>query len=451
VPTIVLARVYLWDLLVGAVSEDGDGTVTFEYADDFRDVGLEISPLRLPRSVRGPVQFPELRRSEAFSGLPGVLADALPDRFGNAVIRRYFADRGEPDRALSPVQRLLYVGSRAMGALEFRPEIPLPSRRGEREPLEIAELVRQARSIIQGRSEVAVPEIMQVGASAGGMRPKALVLWNPATDEVRSAYAPVREGDQHWMIKFDGVPPVGSDQTAAVGQGDPQPFMRIEYAYSVLARRAGLDVPATRLLTDRGYGHFMVRRFDRVAGGRLHQHTLGGLLHVDYNLPGAASYEDYLRTVVELDLARAQLQEAFRRVVFNVAGVNQDDHVKNLSFLMDGTGTWYLSPAYDLVFSRGQGWTRFHQMTVRGKREGITRKDLEKLGSAFGIGRAAGTIIDQVGEALGGWEEVAAEAGVPDQWVREIGSALRERGFAHPHGTPLTPSRPASPAPPLAD
>jgi serine/threonine-protein kinase HipA len=234
------------------------------------------------------------------------------------------------------------------------------------------------------------------------------------------------------MIKFDGVPPAGPDPTVGSGTGgEPQPFMRIEYAYSVLARRAGLDVPETHLLPDRGYVHFMVRRFDRVDGGRLHQHTLGGLLHVDYNVPRVASYEDYLRTVLALKLSSDQQREAFRRVVFNVAAVNQDDHVKNLSFLMDGTGTWYLSPAYDLVYARGHGWTRYHQMTVRGKQEGITREDLEELAAEFGLGRVAKRLIDQVAAALADWEEVAGDSGVPDAWVREVRQAFRERGLAH--------------------
>jgi len=418
---IAQARVILWGRLVGAVIEDTDGAITFEYDDDFRRSALELSPIKLPLATRGPVQFPELRQSEAFLGLPGVLADALPDRFGNAVIRRYFEQRGEAAKAMSPVQRLLYVGPRAMGALEFQPSLEVPRRPAEQLPLDVADLVVQSRSIIQGKSDVAVAEIMLIGASAGGMRPKAQILWNRKTNTVKSGHAVPEPGDEQWLIKFDGVPPLGADITTGPDPGaKPQPFMRIEYAYSIMARAAGLVLPETHLLPEREYAHFMVRRFDRVDAGRIHQHTLGGLLHVDYNVPAAVSYEEYLRTVLRLGLGREAIEEGFRRAVFNVLGVNQDDHVKNLSFLMDGAGKWALSPAYDVTYAKGHGWTRLHQMTVAGKREGITRADLEKLGRDFGLGRRTDLVLDQVTLALSGWEAAAAEAGVPGAWVQRI-------------------------------
>lgn len=418
---VAQARVLLWGRLVGAVVEDADGVITFEYDEEFRRSALDISPIKLPLATRGPVQFPELRRSEAFLGLPGVLADALPDRFGNAVIRRYFEQRGESDKAMSAVQRLLYVGPRAMGALEFQPSLELPRRPAEQLPLDVADLVAQSRSIIEGKSDVVVAEIMLIGASAGGMRPKAQILWNRKTNTVRSGHARPEPGDEHWLIKFDGVPPLGADITVGRDPGTkPQPFMRIEFAYSIMARTAGLVLPEAHLLHERGYAHFMVRRFDRVDAGRIHQHTLGGLLHADYNLQAAVSYEEYLRTVLRLGLGREAIEEGFRRVVFNVLAVNQDDHVKNLSFLMDGAGKWALSPAYDVTFAKGHGWTRHHQMTVAGKREGIDRADLEKLGRDFGLGRRSAEVIDRVVAALTGWEKAAAEAGVPGSWVRRI-------------------------------
>lgn len=417
---VALARVLLWGQTIGAVAEDADGVVTFEYDDDFRRGGREISPLHLPLSREGPAQFPELSRSDAFQGLPGVLADSLPDRFGNAVIRHYFEKRGEPDRALSPVQRLLYIGRRAMGALEFEPGIVIPEREAERLPLEIADLVAQSRSVVQGRTEVAIPEIMMVGASAGGMRPKALILWNRDTNEVRSGHAQTRPGDESWLIKFDGVRPLGADiQAVGTSNEAPQPYMRIEYAYSIMARNAGLVLPDTHLLLDRGYAHFMVRRFDRIGDARVHQHTLGGMLHADYNIPGAISYEEYLRVVLRLELGYDALEEAYRRMVFNFAAVNQDDHIKNLSFLMDGTGRWALSPAYDVTYARGHGWTRTHQMTLRGKREHVTREDLEAVGREFGVKRAP-DIIDRVLESVTRWEEFAAVAGVPSEWTARV-------------------------------
>ncbi|HKJ92304.1 MAG TPA: type II toxin-antitoxin system HipA family toxin [Longimicrobiales bacterium] len=428
---IAFAGVHLWDRLVGAVTEDADGVITFEYDEAFRRSGWEVSPVHLPLSLRGPVVFPELRRQSAFEGLPGVLADSLPDRFGNVIIRRYFEDRGMPDRALSPVQKLLYIGTRAVGALEYRPPEQLPHRPGEDLPLEIAELVREARVVVEGRTEVAIPEMMRVGVSAGGMRPKAVVLWNAKSGELRSGHAAPRPGDEAWILKFDGVAPVGSDEPGEQVEQAPQPYMRVEHAVMELGRRAGLDVAETRQIRERDYAHLLVRRFDRENGGKLHQHTLGGLQHVDFNMPGAFSYEGLLRTVLRLELGHPALEEAYARMVFNVAVVNQDDHVKNTSFLLDPDRGWRLSPAYDLTYAQGTGWTRLHQMSVRGKREGIERADLEAVGREFGLRRNGAPIIERVTAALGEWEEVAADAGVPERAITGIRRAMRERGLAN--------------------
>jgi len=411
---IAVASVWLWDRMVGAVAEDAAGTVTFEYDPEFARSGLEISPLKLPLSQRGPVTFPELARLEGFGGLPGVLADALPDRFGNAVIQRYFAERGQAERALSPVQKLLYVGKRAMGALEFRPALRIPATAAEHESLEVARLVAQARRVVGGATDVAVPEIMRIGASAGGARPKALILWNREKREVRSAFARPHAGDEDWIIKFDGVGELDAPDP------DPQPYNRIEYAYSRIAREARIAMPETALLEERRLGHFMVRRFDRVDGRRLHMHTLGGMHHADYNQPGAFSYEQYLRTTLQLNLGYPALEEAYRRAVFDVAVVNQDDHVKNFAFLMDEAGVWSLAPAYDLTHAHGAGFTRRHQMSVEGKTEGITRADLTALGARMGIKRDGAAVIEEVVAARGRWEEYAGEARVPAEVIRRI-------------------------------
>jgi serine/threonine-protein kinase HipA len=413
----VSAEVWIWTHFVGAVVEMEDGTVTFEYDPAFARTGLEISPLQLPLSTRGPVTFPELHRLDAFAGLPGVLADALPDRFGNAVIRKYFADRGRPDAALRPVQKLLYVGQRAMGALEFRPPVRL--RAAEHEPLEIAALVEQARVVVEGRPDTAIPEILRIGASAGGARPKALVLWNRATGRLRSGFATPRAGDEPWIIKFDGVGDLGAPEHK------PLPHNRIEHAYARLARDAGIEMPDTDLLEERGYAHLMVRRFDRDAHGRLHLHSLGGLQHVDFNRPGEFSYEQFLRTTLELGLGYPALEEAYRRAAFNVVAVNQDDHVKNVSFLMDRTGAWRLAPAYDVTYARGAGFTRAHQMTLNGRSDAFTRGDLLALGGAMGVNRDGAEVLDRVVDAMARWEEYAREAGVPGRLVRGIRARQR--------------------------
>jgi serine/threonine-protein kinase HipA len=412
------AEVWLWGTLVGAVAEAEDGQIIFEYDPEFRKRGLEISPLLLPVSRLGPVTFPELHRVEAFEGLPGVLADALPDRFGNAVIKKYFSDRGQPENAMRPVQKLLYIGNRAMGALEFRPPVEV-RRPAERESLDIAELVEQARVVIEGRPDVSIPEMMRVGASAGGARAKALILWNRTANKVRSGFARPRAGDEHWIIKFDGVGELGEPDAT------PKPFNRIESVYSRLARDAGINMPETRLLEENQHGHLLVRRFDRSRKERLHLHSLGGLHHIDFNTPGLFSYEQFLRTLLSLELHYPVLEEAYRRSVFNIVAVNQDDHVKNISFLMDKQGTWQLSPAYDLTYARGTGYTRHHQMSLNGKRDGFTRGDLLALGKKMGIKRAGKDIIDEVIGAMSSWDQYAKEAKVPIERIEAIRKQFR--------------------------
>jgi len=417
------AEVRLWGETVGAVAELDDGSIVFEYAETFRRGGWDISPFHLPRTLRGPVRFEELRRRQAFRGLPGVLADMLPDAFGKQVIRAYYTARGRVDRAFSPVQHLLYVGTRGIGALEFHPPEDVPARAAEAAALEVAALVADARRIIAGDVEVAIPEIYRIGSSAGGMRPKAVVLYNGASGEIRSAFAPAEEGDIAAILKFDGV----GDDAPAGTLGPPQPFNRVEAAYAAMARDAGLDVVRIRMLeSDEGHAHLVVPRFDRPGPTPLHQHTLGGLLHLDYNDVGASSYEEYLRTILRLGMPPAAMLEGYRRAVFNVLGVNQDDHVKNLSFHLDADGAWRLTPAYDVTFARGGEWTAAHQMRLADKRSGVTRADLVELARAFGI-RAPSQVVDEVAEVVARWPAYAAETGVPREATDGIAGALEER------------------------
>ncbi len=344
-PEAVLhAEVRLWGQTVGAVAETESGQIIFEYADDFARSGLEISPVHLPLVGRGPRTFPALRDRPAFSGLPGPLADALPDAFGNRVIRAYFAARGEEDRALSPVQRLLYIGERALGALTFHPSEALPATVAEQQSLEIAGLVADARRIIQG-DPVSLPEMYRIGSSDGGTR--------------------------------------------------------------------------------------------------LHQHTLGGLIHVDYHDPGASSYEEYLRTILRLGMPQASIIEGYRRLVFNVLAVNQDDHVKNLSFHMRPDGTWNLTSAYDLTFACGRGWTARHLMRVHDKTANITLADLLAVGEMFDI-KQAGKIVERVRDALTEWERVAREYGVDGQPTGEIAAAISQRAQGVFATAPSLPDSPSS-------
>lgn len=421
---IAQVEIRLWGQRVGALVELQSGPLVFEYAEEFRRSGLEISPLHLPLRLEGPLRFDELRRSRAFDGLPGVLADSLPDAFGNKVIRAYFASRGEEAAAMSPAQRLLYVGERALGALTYHPAREIPVRAAELQALEIADLVRNARRIVEGAPDVAIPEIYRIGSSAGGMRPKAVVLFNPTTREIRSAFAEPVPGDIPSILKFDGV----GDGSPTDELGRPLPYNRVEAAYARMARQAGLETSDVQMLEEDGYAHLMIRRFDITPdGGRLHQHTFGGLIHVDYNQPAASSYEEYLRSILELGMPYAALEEGYRRAVFNVLAVNQDDHVKNLSFHMDRSAEWRLTPAYDLTFAKGRGWTAQHQMQLQGLTSGIQSKHLVGLADELSVTRPL-RILEQVRDAIGSWPTLAAEFGVPAEDIRRIKGELAGRG-----------------------
>ncbi len=419
------AEVRLWGETVGAVVELESGRILFEYADEFRRRGLEISPIHLPTELAGPQSFEELGRKPAFEGLPGVLADALPDAFGNQVIRAYYAARDEAERAMSPVQRLLYVGERALGALTFHPPEALPVRTAEEESLEIAALVRDARRIIRGEPEVAIPEIYRIGSSAGGRRPKAIVHYDPKSGSIRSGGTPLEPGELPCILKFDGVGGGG-----APGElGPPQAYNRVEAAYADMAVAAGVDMSEIDVLDSDRYAHLLVRRFDLVEGGRLHQHTFGGLVHVDYNEPGASSYEEYLRTLFRLGMAYDAIEQAYRRMVFNLLAVNQDDHVKNLSFHMSPSGEWSLTPAYDVTFARGQRWTANHQMRVQDKVSGIRQADLLAVAKLFDIKKPS-RILEATRSALADWERFAALYDVPKEAVCSIRRELDDRADA---------------------
>ncbi len=419
-----LAEVRLWGRTVGALAEFDDGRIAFEYAPEFARSGLEISPFRLPLSTSGPVTFEELRRKPAFHGVPGVFADSLPDAFGNLVIAAYYAARGLETLAMSPVQRLLYVGQRAIGALTYHPEVALPTRAAEQESLEVAALVQDARRVIAGQPDVAVPEIYRIGSSAGGMRPKALVLYAPATGEIRSGYATPQPGDVPSLLKFDGV----GDAQGREALSEPAPYNRIEAAYAAMAIDSGIDMASVTVLPGAGgYAHLLVKRFDiDNEGARLHQHTLGGLLHVDYNDAGASSYEEFLRACLRLKLPPAAVEEGFRRMVFNVVAVNQDDHVKNLSFQMTPDGLWRLAPAYDVTFAKGGAWTSQHQMRIADKRSGITRADLLQVGATFAV-KGAAHVIDRAIDVAARWPEYAARTAVPDGALQRVDAELQLR------------------------
>jgi serine/threonine-protein kinase HipA len=388
---------------------------------------MQISPINLPTSDPGPRAFTELTRSSAFEGLPGVIADSLPDRFGTALIQAHF-DKSFAGSKVTPIQKLLYVGRRGPGALEYR---PAAKRTPEIEQaLEVRELVDQARRVVEGDTSDAIAEIISVGATVGGARPKALILWNRSLNRVRSGHARPAPGDEHWIIKFDGVTKTSGGIENRV-TNESGPWGRLEYVYSILARRAGIDMAETHLLReDNGLAHFMTRRFDRdqnTPDGKLHLHTLGGMMHLDYNDQYQIGYEEYFDVMRQLLLPQSAIVQAFRRMVFSLATVNYDDHLKNFAFLMDDEGAWRLSPAYDVSYAENSGWTSQHQMSVNGKFLGVTRADCLAVASDFDIrDRDAREIIDQVVDSVNEWDEQAREVGLAGEFRAAMTARLEK-------------------------
>jgi serine/threonine-protein kinase HipA len=429
---MTLAEVKLWGRTIGAVSlEDGNSVVAFQYDPKFADSGIEVSPITMPLGRR-IYQFPELPQ-RTFHGLPGLLADSLPDRFGNALIEAWLATQGRLPESFNAVERLCYTGKRGMGALEFLPTIgPKPARTKK---IHVDALVKLASEILTqhesftGNFEVddtndSLNDILRVGTSAGGARAKAVVAWNPDTNEVRSGQVPAGEGFGYWLLKFDGV--AGNKDKDLQ---DPQGYGAIEYAYSLMAKAAGIRTSECRLLEENGRRHFMTRRFDRLAGGeKLHMQSLCALAHFDFNEAGAYSYEQALFTMRQLDLSADAIEEQFRRMTFNIIARNQDDHVKNIAFLMDKTGTWSLSPAFDLTYSYNPSgvWTATHQMTLNGKRDNFTMTDFRACARSALMKRGrAERILEEVRAAVVRWPEYADEAKVSTDWREQIRSNHR--------------------------
>jgi len=430
------ALVKMWDLLVGAVSwSDEAGLATFEFDRAFLDEGLDLAPLKMPiaEARRGTGRYAFRNLPEAtFHGLPGLLADCLPDRFGNRLIDAWLARQGRTPESFSPVERLCYTGQRAVGALEFAPAIKGSSDDLEDAvPVEVNTLVALAQSVLDERSQLAgnldgntpdaLLDIIRVGTSAGGGRPKAVIAVNDRTGEIRSGQVAAPTGFEHWLLKFDGV----SDATL----GDPKGYGRIEYAYHTMATAAGITMTECRLLEEHGRAHFMTRRFDRPGGeGRLHLQSLCAMAHFDFNDPQAYSYEQAFQVMRELRLPYADAEQQYRRMVFNIVARNQDDHTKNITFVMDRRGHWRLSPAYDVVyaFNPGGRWTNRHQMSVGGKREGILREDLLAVGREMNVKRA-GRIVDEIVEGVAGWPLHARNAAVETATIEAIGRQHRLR------------------------
>lgn len=428
----MIARVRLWGRDIGAVAlAEGGEVAAFQYDRAFAQSGIEVAPLVMP--LGGQVyEFPALAR-RTFHGLPGMLADALPDKFGNALIDAWLAGQGRTPGSFSAIERLCYTGTRGMGALEFAPVLgPRPQPAAA---IDLGALVALASDVLANRDalsgsfrpkarEKALNDILRVGTSAGGARAKAVVAWNPRTQEVRSGQVRADPEFEYWLLKFDGVQ--GNKDKEL---DDPRGYGAIEYAYHLMARAAGVTMSECRLLEENGRRHFMTRRFDRLPDGeKLHLQSLGALGHFDFNQAGAHGYEQALLVMRRLGLPPDQLEQQFRRMVFNVTARNQDDHVKNIAFLMDRSGRWALSPAYDLCYSHNPAgeWTATHQMTINGKRDGFTRADLAACAAAGILKKTrVGAIVEEVRAAVARWPEFAAAAKVGEEAAAAIGRAHR--------------------------
>lgn len=420
-----VARVFLWEIYVGAVVWDqATGLASFQFDPGFFRYSWDIAPLTMPLSGSGQgriYSFPGIP-SETYYGLPGLLADSLPDKFGHQLINTWLAIQGRPINSMNPVEMLCYMGKRGMGALEFRPATRIE--RGATNVLEISELVNLAQQALNRKEELstnisddqkqAMLDIIKVGTSAGGARAKAVIAIN-RHGTVRSGQLDAPEGYTHWLIKLDGV----NDEQL----GDPKGYGRIEYAYHLMAKDCGITMTECRLLEENGRAHFMTRRFDRPDHNtKLHMLTLCGLGHFDYNNPLAYSYEQAFQVMRSLRLPYPDADQLYRRMVFNVVGVNNDDHTKNISFLMDKSGEWRLSPAYDITyaFKPSHKYLAQHQLSINNKRSDITRSDLLLLAERMNI-KKPNEIIEQVTDVISRWPEYSSLANIPANQEEAIG------------------------------
>lgn len=426
----MVAEVYMWGSRIGVVmQEDVTDIPKFSYTDEFLQSGIEVSPLMMPLARR-MYSFPALRK-ESFHGLPGLLADSLPDRYGTKLIERYLIEQGKTLEQFTAVERLCYVGKRGMGALEYIPAKGYSDIADS--TIQLDALVKLASDILTEKESVHIREndcvmrqIIKIGTSAGGARAKAIVAWNEETKDIRSGQIEAGLGYDYWLIKFDGVRNNKDHGDKEDGPG----YTNIEYAYYLMAKAAGIEMSECRLFEDGGYQHFMTKRFDRQSpnGKKIHMQTLGALAHFDYNLPGAYAYEQVGDIIYRLGMGQREIEQFYRRMVFNVLAKNQDDHVKNTSFLMNMKGDWALSPAYDITYAYDPTnyWLSKHQMSINGKVENITKQDLLDCGKRMNISKMRSTrIIEDVGEKIEKWLSYAEQAKVKEQTAEMIQKNLK--------------------------
>ncbi len=425
------ATVKLWGTTVGYVAMEADERFArFEYDPEFAHMSVEPAPIKMPVHEKRIYQFQELH-PRSFHGMPGMVADSLPDKYGQRLIDVWLAQTGRKPEEFNAVDRLCYTGQRGMGALEFEPS--QPAKKDDDKLLEIADLTKLASMAFASKKTLnakfteaggkqALLDMLSVGTSAGGARAKAVIAFNPDTKHVRSGQLNLPKGFEHWLIKFDGV-----EFSGDWGVADPSGYGLLEYSYHLMAKKCGIDMMESRIFAENGRNHFMTRRFDRDGkGGKKYIQTFAALAHYDYFESGYYSYEQLFMLMKQLGLPKAALEEQFRRVVFNVVGCNQDDHVKNFSFMMDRGGKWDLSPAYDLCHAEGSDFTRNHQLSINGKTNNFDRADLKHLAEYAGLSRGKELhILEQTQEVFAGWGATACELSIPDSLTQHVSRTLR--------------------------
>ena len=426
---ISTAEIYMWGTRIGVLHKDeGKPYASFEYDREFLNSGIQLSPIMMPLSGR-VFEFPDLV-GNAFRGVPGLVADSLPDKFGNAVITSWLSAQGKAESDFNVLDRLCYTGKRGMGALEY---VPATGPKADlSEIINVREMVDFASEILQSRentdalkaNEAGFEQLLKFGTSAGGARAKAIIAWNEETNEIRSGQVDAGEDFDYWLMKFDGVKGNGDHDLEDVPE-----YTLIEYAYYKMALAAGIEMNECRIYEEGGRHHFMTKRFDRRRGKKLHMQTLGAIAHIDYNYPGICSYEQAAGYMRQMKLPASDVEQLFRRMVFNVLAVNQDDHVKNISFLMDKAGVWRLSPAYDMTFSYDVSnlWLSSHQMLVNGRKSEISHADMIECGNNMDIATSrCKHIIADVAGAVELWPKIACENGIREKTVKMIQQKMTE-------------------------
>ncbi len=430
---ITEAFVKIWDQTVGAVAwDEKTGLASFEYDPKFVQLGWNLAPIKIPIQSNNRIfSFPELRVSrnseyDTFKGLPGLLADVLPDKYGNQLINIWLAQNGRPENSMNPIEQLCFIGTRGIGALEFEPTQFKPTKRTFQ--VEINTLVDIAQRMLDKRNSFetnlnkdekqAMIEILKIGTSAGGARPKAIIAYNKKTGQVRSGQTNVPKGFEHWLIKLDGV----SDTQFGESKG----YGRIEMAYYKMAKDCGIDIMESQLLEENDRAHFMTKRFDRESDNKKHHlQTFCALQHYDFNEVNSFSYEQLFQTMRMLHLSYPQAEQMYRRMVFNVIARNCDDHTKNFTFRLKKDNDWELAPAYDLchAYRPDSIWVSQHALSINGKRKDITRDDLITFAKSMNI-KKADKIITEINEKVSSWNNYAEETKVKTELRDSIKKTL---------------------------